>query len=52
MLIFSVLIGEKSSVFGKMPGKDETESDEDDETVNEQGAAAFSSLWLPSRNSK
>ncbi|KAK4763307.1 hypothetical protein SAY86_009075 [Trapa natans] len=49
----SVVIGEKSSIFGKMSGKDETESDEDDdEAVNEQGAAAFSSSWLPASSSK
>ncbi|XP_031385492.1 nucleolar complex protein 2 homolog [Punica granatum] len=48
----SVLVGERSSVFRKMPGKDETESDEDDDTVHEQGAAAFSSSWLPRSDSK
>lgn len=39
----SVIVGEKSSVFGR----DAPASDEEDDTMNEQGAAVFSSSWLP-----
>ncbi|XP_062172581.1 nucleolar complex-associated protein 2 isoform X2 [Alnus glutinosa] len=45
----SVLVGEHASVFGnKIP-----ESDEEDDTGNEEGAAVFnSSSWLPGSDSK
>ncbi|CAK7339205.1 unnamed protein product [Dovyalis caffra] len=40
----SVLVGGRSSVFGnKIPESDE----DDDDAVNEKGAAVFSSSWLP-----
>ncbi|XP_044483446.1 nucleolar complex protein 2 homolog [Mangifera indica] len=51
LLESSVLVGEKSSIFG---GKKIAESDEEeeDEAGNEPGAAVFSSSWLPGSTSK
>jgi len=44
--IFSVLVGEHSSVFrNKIPESDE--DDDDDDAANEKGAVVFSSSWLP-----
>lgn len=44
----SVLVGERSSVFGnKIP-----ESDEEEDIGNEEGTAVFSSSWLPGTNPK
>lgn len=44
----SVVVGAHSSVFGKkLP-----DSDEEDDTRNDDGTAAFSTSWLPSRDSK
>ncbi|KAI4373698.1 hypothetical protein MLD38_011794 [Melastoma candidum] len=39
----SVIVGEKSSFFGR----DVPQSDDEDDTTNEQGAAVFGSSWLP-----
>lgn len=45
----SVLVGEKSSIFGtKIPESDEDEGD----SRNEEGAAVFSSSWLPGGDPK
>ncbi|XP_030458614.2 nucleolar complex-associated protein 2 [Syzygium oleosum] len=44
----SVLVGEKSSVFGEQM----SDSDGEDDAINEQGAAVFSSSWLPGSDSK
>lgn len=44
----SVLVGEKSSVFGEQM----SDSDGGDDAINEQGAAVFSSSWLPGSDSK
>ncbi|XP_027365417.1 nucleolar complex protein 2 homolog isoform X2 [Abrus precatorius] len=44
----SVLVGEESSIFGN----EISESDEDDAKRNEEGAAVFSSSWLPGNDSK
>ncbi|XP_040995041.1 nucleolar complex protein 2 homolog isoform X2 [Juglans microcarpa x Juglans regia] len=44
----SVLVGEHSSVFTRRI----SESDEEDVTVNEEGASVFSSSWLPGSDSK
>lgn len=51
LVIYSVLVGEKSSIFG---GKKIAESDEEeeDEARNESGATVFSSSWLPGSTSK
>ncbi|KAF3452608.1 hypothetical protein FNV43_RR03041 [Rhamnella rubrinervis] len=44
----SILVGEKSSVFGnKIP-----ESNEEEDTGNEEGTAVFSSSWLPGTDPK
>ena len=43
MKFSSVLVGEESSVFGK----EMSDSDEEDARKNEEGAAVFSSSWLP-----
>lgn len=43
----SVLVGEKSSVFGEQM----SDSDEEDNAINEQGSAVFSSSWLPGSDS-
>ncbi|GLT76566.1 hypothetical protein SLA2020_482190 [Shorea laevis] len=47
----SVLVGEKSSIFESKMGKI-PESDEEDDTRNDEGAAVFSSSWLPGNDSK
>ncbi|XP_068311021.1 nucleolar complex-associated protein 2-like [Pyrus communis] len=44
----SVLVGEHSSVFGSK-GR---ESEEEDDTRDDEGIAAFSSSWLPGKDSK
>ncbi|XP_048425591.1 nucleolar complex-associated protein 2-like isoform X2 [Pyrus x bretschneideri] len=44
----SVLVGEHSSVFGSK-GR---ESDEEDDTKDDEGIAAFRSPWLPGKDSK
>lgn len=44
----SVLVGEHSSVFGKKI----SESDEEDDAWNEEGASVFNSSWLPGGDSK
>ncbi|CAJ1977783.1 unnamed protein product [Sphenostylis stenocarpa] len=44
----SVLVGEESSKFGN----EMSESDEEDARKNEEGAAVFSSSWLPGNESK
>ncbi|KAM1472528.1 hypothetical protein ACFX13_029474 [Malus domestica] len=43
-----VLVGEHSSVFGSK-GR---ESDEEDDTRDDEGIAAFNSSWLPGKDSK
>ncbi|KAF8041037.1 hypothetical protein BT93_B3072 [Corymbia citriodora subsp. variegata] len=43
----SVLVGEKSSVFGEQM----SDSDEEDDAINERGAVVFSSSWLPGSDS-
>lgn len=48
--LFSVIVGEESAVFGKNATSSEEEEDEAD--MNEKGAAAFSSSWLPGSDSK
>lgn len=44
----SVIVGEESSKFGN----EISESDEEDARKNEEGAAVFSSSWLPGNDSK
>ncbi|TKY50579.1 nucleolar complex protein 2 [Spatholobus suberectus] len=47
-LFSSVLVGEESSKFGN----EVSESDEEDARKNKEGAAVFSSSWLPGNDSK
>ena len=46
-VISSVLVGSRSSIFGNKM----SEHDEDD-TMNEDGAAVFNSSWFPGSDSK
>ncbi|KAI4306718.1 hypothetical protein L6164_029972 [Bauhinia variegata] len=48
----SVLVGEESSVFGNKISESDEEDDEEDARKNEEGAAVFSSSWLPGTESK
>lgn len=48
MRFSSVLVGEESSKFGN----EMSESDEEDAGKNVEGAAVFSSSWLPGNDSK
>ncbi|XP_023742150.1 nucleolar complex-associated protein 2 [Lactuca sativa] len=54
----SIIVGEKASIFGKKKRKDDDDDDEDDDDddddddVNVDGAAVFSSTWLPSGDRK
>lgn len=56
IIIFSVIVGEDSSIFGsKLPGDDDDDDDDDgddDERDQEGGAVFNSSSWLPGRDSK
>ncbi|KAI3710849.1 hypothetical protein L2E82_40643 [Cichorium intybus] len=47
----SVIVGEKASIFGKKKREDDDDDDDDDD-VNVDGAAVFSSSWLPSGEHK
>lgn len=47
----SVLIGEKSSIFGNKTEDDDEEEDDDNSRWG-KGARVFNSAWLPGRDSK
>ena len=49
--IFSVLVGEKSAVFGSKLDQIPA-SDEEDDIRNKDGATVFSSSWLPGGDSR
>ncbi|MBA0853601.1 hypothetical protein Goshw_019727, partial [Gossypium schwendimanii] len=51
MLESSVLVGEKSAVFGKKLDQI-PDSDEEDDIKNDDGATVFSSSWLPGGDSR
>ncbi|XP_071692684.1 nucleolar complex-associated protein 2 [Rutidosis leptorrhynchoides] len=52
----SVIVGEKASIFGKKRANKDDDDDDDDDDVDEEdvvdGAAVFSSSWLPSKDHK
>nr|XP_043638925.1 nucleolar complex protein 2 homolog [Erigeron canadensis] len=50
----SVIVGEKASIFGKKRANrdDDDNDDDEDDDLNVDGAAVFSSSWLPSGDQK
>ena len=50
IIIYSVLVGEGSSIFGRKI--QESDEEDDDDAKNQEGASVFSSSWLPGKGSK